>query len=223
MFTLFALASFAGSLFASSLPLIPYPDQAEAGQGTLRVGARINIEVPSDDEEDRFAASLLVQDLSSLGGVAATVGAKGGGSPRIVLARSGSPAGKNILQQSGLSLPPEADEEGYILVVTAREASIVSKTAAGVFYGVQTLRQLLERTPGRRQRRDSHGAHRGLARHALARGQHRHQPWPHSHDGFIQKGNYSVVRVQNQFVLALHGKHCLPTPACRSLRRRAAR
>ena len=148
MFALFTLASFAGSLFASSLPLIPYPNQLETGQGTLRVGSRLNIEVPSNDDEDRFAASLLVQDLNSLGGVAATVGAKSGASPRIVLARSGSPAGKNILQQSGLSLPPQADEEGYILVVTAREASIVSKTAAGIFYGVQTLRQLLERTPG---------------------------------------------------------------------------
>ena len=110
MFALFALASFAGSLFASSLPLIPYPNQVEAGQGTLRVGARINIEVPSNDEEDRFAASLLVQDLNSLGGVAATVGAKSGGSPRIVLARSDSQAGKNILQKSGLSLPAQADD-----------------------------------------------------------------------------------------------------------------
>ncbi len=82
-----------------------------------------------------------------MGGISASVGTKGGG-PRIVLARSDSQAGKRILGQSKLTLPPQAEEEGYILVVTAHEASIVGKTAAGIFYGVQTLRQLVERTPG---------------------------------------------------------------------------
>ena len=145
---IFALAFFSSGLFSSSLPLTPYPNQLEVGQGALRLGARVSIEVTSNEEEDRFAASLLSQELDSLGSIGASVGAKGGGGPRIVLARSESQAGKRILEQSGLSLPPQADEEGYILVVTPREASIVSKTAAGVFYGVQTLRQLIERTPG---------------------------------------------------------------------------
>ena len=145
---LFALLFFSPALFSSSLPLIPYPNQLEVGQGVLRLGARVNIEVASNEEEDRFAASLLAQELNSLGSIAASVGAKGAGGPRIVLARSESQAGKRILGDSGLSLPPQAEEEGYVLVVTSREASIVSKTAAGVFYGVQTLRQLLQRTPG---------------------------------------------------------------------------
>jgi hypothetical protein len=145
---LFALVFFSSALFSSSLPLTPYPNQLEAGQGVLRVGARVSIELASNEQEDRFAASLLAQELDSLGGVAASVGAKGTGWPRIVLARPESQAGRRILGESGLSLPPQAEEEGYILVVTSREASIVSKTAAGVFYGVQTLRQLLQRTPG---------------------------------------------------------------------------
>jgi hypothetical protein len=145
---LFALVFFSSGLFSSSLPLIPYPNQVEVGQGVLRVGERVSIEVASNEEEDRFAASLLAQELNSLAGVSARVVAKGAGWPRIVLARSERQAGKHILEQSGLSLPPQADEEGYVLVVTPREASIVSRTAAGVFYGVQTLRQLLQRTPG---------------------------------------------------------------------------
>jgi hypothetical protein len=139
---------FSSGLFSSSLPLIPYPNQVEVGQGVLRVGEHVSIEVASNEEEDRFAASLLAQELNSLSGVSARIGAKSAGWPRIVLARSESQAGKRVLEQSGLSLPPQADEEGYALVVTPREASIVSKTAAGVFYGVQTLRQLLQRTPG---------------------------------------------------------------------------
>jgi len=144
----FATVFLSSGLFSSSLPLIPYPNQLEAGQGVFRAGARVSIEVAGNEEEDRFAASLLAQELNALGGVAASVGAKGAGGPRIVLARSDSEAGKRILEQSGMSLPAQAEEEGYILVVTPRDASIVGKTPAGVFYGVQTLRQLLQRTPG---------------------------------------------------------------------------
>jgi hypothetical protein len=139
---------FSSGLFSSDLPLIPYPNQLEVGQGELRMGTRVSIEVAGNEEEDRFAASLLAKELDSLSGVAASVGAKGTGWPRVVLARSESQAGRRILEQSGLSLPPQAEEEGYILVVTPREASVVGKSAAGVFYGVQTLRQLLRRTPG---------------------------------------------------------------------------
>ena len=139
---LFCALLFGPRVFPASLPLTPYPNQVELGQGAFKVGPHASIEVTSKTEEDRFAASLLSADLNSLDGV--TVG-KGS---RIVLARADSAAGRDILQKSGLQLPSQADEEGYVLVVTTREASIVSKTAAGIFYGVQTLRQLLHPVSG---------------------------------------------------------------------------
>ncbi len=129
----------------ASLPLTPYPNQLELGPGLLHIGARVNIEVASNTEEDRFAASLLSGDLSSLDGVAT---GKGKGSARIVLARADSAIGKQVLDKSGLQIPAQADEEGYVLLVSPREASIVSKTAAGIFYGVQTLRQLVHPVVG---------------------------------------------------------------------------
>jgi hypothetical protein len=142
---LFAVMLSSPGVFPASLPLTPYPNQLELGQGVFHVGTRVSIDATSNAEEDRFAASLLYADLSSLDGV---VAGKGKGSTRIVLARADSAAGKQILEKSGLQLPPEADEEGYVLLVTAHDASIVSKTAAGIFHGVQTLRQLLHPTKG---------------------------------------------------------------------------
>jgi hypothetical protein len=142
---LFALMLSSPAVYPASLPLTPYPNQLELGQGVFQVGPHVSIEVTSNTEEDRFAASLLSGDLSSLDGV---VAAKGKGSSRIVLARADSAAGMQILEKSGLQLPAQAEEEGYALVVTSHDASIVSKTAAGIFYGVQTLRQLLHPVKG---------------------------------------------------------------------------
>ncbi len=141
----FALIAFSPAVYPASLPLTPYPNQLEVGQGVFHVGPRVSIEVTSNTEEDRFAASLLSGDLSSQDGV---VAGKGKGSSRIVLARADSSVGKQILEKSGLQIPAEADEEGYVLVVTSHEASIVSKAAAGIFYGVQTMRQLLHPVTG---------------------------------------------------------------------------
>jgi hypothetical protein len=142
---LFVSAYCCAVAYPATPPLSPYPNQIELGQGIFRTGDYVRIEITSDSEEDRFAASLLSADLSAIDGVTAE---KGKGSSRIVLARADSKAGKEILDQSKLQLPSQADEEGYVLVVTPHEASIVSKTAAGIFYGVQTLRQLLHPVQG---------------------------------------------------------------------------
>ncbi|MGD0222938.1 MAG: glycoside hydrolase family 20 zincin-like fold domain-containing protein [Terriglobia bacterium] len=142
---MFALILSGSAASPANIPLTPYPNQLELGQGVFQVGTRVSIDVTGNSEEDRFAASLLSGDLSSLDGVAT---GRGKGSSRIVLARAESAAGKQILEKSGLQIPAQADEEGYILVVTSHEASIVSNTAAGIFYGVQTLRQLFHPVKG---------------------------------------------------------------------------
>jgi hypothetical protein len=111
----------------------------------FKLEGRVRIDVPGKSEEDRFAASLLSADLNSLDGVAAS---EGKGASRVVLARADSSEGRRILEKSGLQLPSQADEEGYVLVVSPHEASVVGKTAAGIFYGVQTLRQLFHPVQG---------------------------------------------------------------------------
>src|SRR5690348_1962356 len=93
--------------------LSPYPNRLELGEGVFHVGARAEIQVIGNADEDRFAASLLGGDLNSLDGV--TIGATPDAA-RIVLARADSAEGRQILQESGLVIPPQADREGYVLV-----------------------------------------------------------------------------------------------------------
>ncbi len=140
LFGLFCALMLSSAIAAPAGPaLTPYPNQIEIGSGIFKTGRSVAIDVAGNNEDDRFAASLLAEDLKTLDGVD-TAGRKG--AARIVLARADSGAGKQILDKSGLQLPEAAEEEGYVLWVTPREASVVAKTAAGIFYGVQTLRQL---------------------------------------------------------------------------------
>ena len=47
-----------------------------------------------------------------------------------------------------VSLDPSLPREGYALMVTPRSISLIGGSSAGVFYGVQTLGQLVRQTPG---------------------------------------------------------------------------
>ncbi|HEX5410693.1 MAG TPA: beta-N-acetylhexosaminidase [Terriglobia bacterium] len=129
-------------LSAAQLPISPYPQQVSAGTGELTINKNVAIDVSSNDAADRFAATELAGDLKSIDGIDATVTPDASGSPRIVLARTDSDEGARILARAGVKFPSQADEEGYVISVTNSEADIVARSAAGVFYGVQTLRQL---------------------------------------------------------------------------------
>ncbi len=140
--SLAAIVFFSSLVFSADVPLTPYPNRLELGQGTLRIGPTVSIEVAGNAAEDRFAASLLAEDLKSVDGVTTTIVSKAKGWPRIILARAASPSGERILREAKLTLPSQAEEEGYVLTINSREAAVVAKTPAGIFYGVQTLRQL---------------------------------------------------------------------------------
>lgn len=114
---LFALS--AAVMAAEPLPLIPQPRSVEQASGTFNLPATVRITAPADLKSE--AAYLGTRLKSGLGHPVAL-----------------DPAG-DVRLAIGSGLPPE----GYRLKITDRGALIEGADSSGVFYGVQTLLQLM--------------------------------------------------------------------------------
>jgi len=142
-----ASASSAGGWPGRELHLLPEPREVRRLPGRLDLGPSVQIVLGDvQDEEARFAAETLRGDLRELAGISAPlVGSPGRiGHRRIVIGLwDRSPVVREIGQRIGLQPDAELDDQGYVLAVTPRFAMVTANAAPGVFYGVQTLRQLL--------------------------------------------------------------------------------
>ncbi len=128
---------------AQDLRLIPQPREVQRNRGTFKVGATTRIVVGKRHAaEDRVAAEAIVAEVENATGrkLRITTGAAPS-SGLIYLARSDEPGIARRLHAAKLQVPD--DEEGYVLDATPLGILIVGRTASGVFYGAQTLRQLL--------------------------------------------------------------------------------
>ncbi len=128
---------------AATHSLSPQPREMH-GTGLEAVHTAL-ITAPGGDEEDLFAAQDLAQALKGEGLlVSPTAGAI---DLKVSLLRAGSPEANVLLKAHGLAFDPAMQAEGYILISQARsstdEVTIIGQTAAGVFYGVQTMKQLI--------------------------------------------------------------------------------
>jgi hypothetical protein len=126
------------------LQVIPAPktinDVAEA-RFDLRPGTRIVLADPQS-KDDRFAAQDFVDDLQQSAGITVRIG--GNSDTRILIGRMDLPKIQAALvgRGSGSSANWNSDE-AYILMVSLRQIVVAGKTAAGTFYGLQTLKQLV--------------------------------------------------------------------------------
>ena len=127
----------------TQIRLLPAPREVHFGD-TTDLPAKILVTVPGHDAEDEFAA----RDLESAVKLIAPdteASHTGAAQPpyRITLLRTGSADAKAILARHDLAFDTVMESEGYILVIGPYEAAIVATTGSGVFYGVQTFKQLL--------------------------------------------------------------------------------
>ena len=141
--TLILLLSFSTPAFSQSqVRLLPAPREARFGAATS-LPAKIAVSVPGHDAADQFAASDLEEAVKQISAGQGAPAAPAAVAYRVLLLRSDTPAAKALLAHTGLAFDPAMDSEGYILVIEPHQASIVAASSAGIFYGVQTFKQLL--------------------------------------------------------------------------------
>ncbi len=136
----------AAPLGAEEIRVIPQPRELEAGQKnfTLRKKTRIELSDPKD-ADDRFAAEQLVEEIQRACGFKPAIGAfKGKSKDVIALVRAGGKRSfQRLLDQRRIALDAKFDPEGYALEVDGEGVVASANTAAGIFYAVQTLKQMV--------------------------------------------------------------------------------
>jgi len=128
----------------STLNLIPYPRNVKYDEGGFEFNKEVKICTERQvSRETEFAISQLEQELmKQLAVVVSRTTKSVDHSIHIGLIQDGTRM-KSELNEMELQLPAEAREEGYILVIQPGKIVLGGYTEAGLFYGVQTLRQLI--------------------------------------------------------------------------------
>jgi hexosaminidase len=116
---------------ADSIAVIPQPQHVELRPGEFRLAADAKIIVDPGASDASDVAQQLVDRLNAAG-LHLALAPAGGGAP---------PAGAITFSMQGADA--SLGDEGYLLLVTSRGVSIKAPHSAGLFYGMQTLLQLL--------------------------------------------------------------------------------
>jgi hexosaminidase len=145
---------FLPAMMAAQQPqLIPQPREVQTQSGSFLVAppsasgpsAEIRIGLPVNSA-DAFAAGQLNRELKQAAGFVLPVASPPPGAedhvPAITLGRFDQPAIAKLLQARGIQTGDIGDE-GYVLDVAPGSVLVAGKDEAGLFYGVQTLRQLV--------------------------------------------------------------------------------
>jgi len=148
------LAVFSTALWAldasdrTPLKLVPAPQEVQMRDGGFQVGPRTKIFVQlGHQSEDRIAAETLAEEVADQSGFRLDIrGMKAAGKAEdgaIVLARLQDARVRQFLAQNGLKADHSVGENGYLLFSDNSHLIVAANTGQGLFYGVQTLRQLL--------------------------------------------------------------------------------
>lgn len=120
---LIALAIFAWASVEATVYVIPEPVSVQEGKGTFSI--RSDAAISCSKESLLRSAEIFASDINTVLGIQIPVGVRNGG---------------NI----SLSVNASLGKEEYRLNVTKKKIEVVGGSSAGVFYGLQTLKQLLK-------------------------------------------------------------------------------
>ncbi len=136
-----AAALFPLPVASAQLTLLPAPREVHA-ERTLPLSNGVSVLCTDCDADDSFAARDLSQSLQEMG-----LRSINGAPVSVTLLRSGSAAGREAL--GSVQITPEMQAEGYAIVPRGNGIAVIAATPAGIFYGTQTVKQLVENsTPG---------------------------------------------------------------------------
>jgi hexosaminidase len=109
------------------IALIPQPASLSQGSGVFLLPAELIIIVPQNDELKKIASGLAKQLAIA--------------SKKLTIQEGNTPSPNTIFLS--LSNDSNIPKEGYSLKVTTTGVTLTAREPAGIFYGVQTLLQLL--------------------------------------------------------------------------------
>src|SRR6201996_9575774 len=121
---------------AAALRLIPMPRQVQAGP-VLSLDHGVLVRTGSLDPDDRFTADDLRAAIEEHGVSAHT------GGPIIDLLRTNTASARALLAATHLTFDPVMHDEGYVIVPQPHELAVIADTGTGLFYGAQTVKQLI--------------------------------------------------------------------------------
>jgi hypothetical protein len=123
------------------ISIIPQPRQVTAtGQVFSLRGAHVELVDPRSGE-DRFAAEDFIEEVRKDG---ISLKVSGGRDRKAILIGAISVEGvRRALQREKVEVPASLNEEGYVLHVGPNGVIVAGSSAAGTFYGLQTLKQLV--------------------------------------------------------------------------------
>jgi hypothetical protein len=137
----------------SPLKLIPEPKEVQVHDGSFRVRPTTRILVEFGHQaEDRIAAETLAEEIHDQSGLKVNITGSKEKTRQvrstIVLARLQDRSVKDFLEAKGLKADSIGDQ-GYLLFSDKSHLIVAANTGQGLFYGVQTLRQLLRKDDGK--------------------------------------------------------------------------
>ena len=126
---------------SNSIQIIPAPKQVTPGEGSFQLRDARVVLAQGKSGEDQFAAQDFIDDAKAAASVSLSL--TRGARKNILIGRLDSLAVAQALKRMGATSPATLGEEGYVVFANADQVVVAGNTAAGTFYGLQTLKQLI--------------------------------------------------------------------------------
>ena len=142
-FVSFVAVAHGQEIQTTRVSIIPQPRELTATGAKFQLdrNARIVLADPKS-VDDQFAANDFIEDSKQTANVTLKI-SRNRGRKTILIGLLSLPAIDAALKSASVTMPASLNEEGYLLSVGAESVVVAGASPAGVFYGLQTLKQLV--------------------------------------------------------------------------------